>query len=221
MRSHTVPQKLLKQFAYEDAVTKSLRLWRYVKGRSPYPHASPKTATRVDGYFAVPSDADVEAQLESRLAREIEDPVNGFLLDLSSSNFALTQTQRHQMTRYIALLFHRSMSRRSAGGHIQEIKARALQTFLGNERQLATVSVHWGLKAFFEGLRLPLITSEDVADSARKMLDGISSPSTRQEAFVSGIVGAVAVLDEPMFHGEWGVVRTTPDEPFIFPMPPS
>jgi|HubBroStandDraft_6_1064221.scaffolds.fasta_scaffold335421_1 hypothetical protein len=215
MRSHTVPQRLLKQFAYEDLTTKSLRLWRYSKGKPPYPRASPKTATRIDGYFAVPTDERIEAQVETRLAREIEDPVNGFLADFADSNFAMTKIQRERMTRYIALLFHRSISRRSAGSHIQEIKAQALQAFLSNESQLTTVAVHWGLNAHFKGLTLPPITSKDVEQAARKMLDGISSASTRQEAFVTGLVGAVAVLDEPMFRGEWRVLRTTPDEPFI------
>jgi hypothetical protein len=47
------------------------------------------------------------------------------------------------------------------------------------------------------------------------MLDGIRSPSAQQEAFVGGIIGAIAFLDEPMFRGKWKVIRTTPDEPFI------
>jgi hypothetical protein len=215
MRSHTVPQRLLKQFANDDTTTKSLRLWKYAKGKPPYPRASPKSATRLEGYFAVPRDAALESRVEDRLAREIEGPVNGFLAEFSNPNFTLTDTQRQQMTRYISLLFFRCMSRRSAGSHIQEIKALALQKFLSNDCQLATVAVHWGLNAYFKGLRLPLITSEDVADAAQRMLANIRSASSQQESFVDGIVGAIAVLDEPMFHGEWRVVRTSADDPFI------
>lgn len=215
MRSHTVPQRLLKQFAYDDAVTKSLRLWRYAKGKPPYPRASPKSATRLDGYFAVPSDAELESRVEGRLAREIEDPVNGFLSDFSNPNFVLTDNQRLQMTRYVSLLFHRSRSRRSAGGHIGDRVVNALQKFLGNDRQLATVAAHWGMNNYFKGLRLRLITSEDVANAARRMVADRKTASAEQESFVNGIVGAISALDEVMLHGEWSMLRTTADDPFI------
>jgi hypothetical protein len=101
---------------------------------------------------------ELESGVEDRLAREIEDPVNGFLSDLTDTTFGLTDTQRRQMTRYITMLFFRCMSRRSAGSHIQEIKANAFRKFLENERQLETVAAHWGMNAYFKGLGLPLIT---------------------------------------------------------------
>ena len=63
---------------YDDPITKSRRLWRYQKGRSPYPNASPRTATRWDGHFADPADSAKEAEIEVRLKREFEDPVNEF-----------------------------------------------------------------------------------------------------------------------------------------------
>jgi hypothetical protein len=215
MRSHTVPQRLLKQFAYDDEVTRSLRLWRYTKGRPPYPRASPKTATRVDGYFAVASDADLESRLETRLACEIEDPVNAFLAEFSDQGLILTEAQLQQMTRYISLLFHRCRSRRSAGSHLQEVKTYALQKFLSNERQLATVAAHWGINACLRGLMLPLITSEDVANAAGRMLASFSLPSSQQEGFVSGLVGVFSAVDQPMLRGDWSVVRTTANDPFI------
>jgi hypothetical protein len=95
MKSHTVPQRLLEQFAYRDASTNSRRLWRYEKGRAPYRKASPQTATAVDGFFTNPSDQKFEQQLEKRLAYEIEDPVNAFmpgLADPKSSNQFRCQT---------------------------------------------------------------------------------------------------------------------------------
>jgi len=54
VNSHTVPRKLLDQFAYDDPVTRSRRLWRYEKNKPPYGFASPKTATRFDGHFLDP-----------------------------------------------------------------------------------------------------------------------------------------------------------------------
>ena len=82
MKSHTVPKKLLEQFAYQDAVTRSLRLWRYEKNRAPYGKAPPKTATRWDEHFADPANAAKEAALEARLNQEFEVPVNDFLGEL-------------------------------------------------------------------------------------------------------------------------------------------
>lgn len=79
MHSHTVPQRLLRHFAYRDGHTKSIRLWRYEKNRKPYWKASPETATAFERHFANPVDADVEAKIENRLANEIEDPVNQFI----------------------------------------------------------------------------------------------------------------------------------------------
>src|SRR5580704_8349535 len=79
MKSHTVPKKLLELFAFDDPVTRSKRLWRYQKGRTPYGRAAPKTATRFDGHFADPANATREAQLEEQLERKFEHPVNQFI----------------------------------------------------------------------------------------------------------------------------------------------
>src|SRR5271157_5845302 len=120
MKSHTVPRKLLEQFAYSDPRTKSLRLWRYEKGRAPYWKASPESATRIDGHFSDPRDAEKEAALEAQLAREYEEPVNQFLFRLGDSSLLLTDVYRAQLTRYVTLLFNRSEARRAATRHQQE-----------------------------------------------------------------------------------------------------
>jgi hypothetical protein len=83
MKSHTVPRFLLDQFAYDDPKTKSRRLWQYAKGRAPSGKASPTTATRIDQHFSDPADAQREAQLETKLNQEFEDPVHKFLRLLS------------------------------------------------------------------------------------------------------------------------------------------
>jgi hypothetical protein len=81
MFSHTVPQKLLEQFAYDDPRTKSKRLWQYQKSLPPWWKGSPKTATAWDSHFADPANAAKEEQLELRLKQEFEDPVNDFIED--------------------------------------------------------------------------------------------------------------------------------------------
>ena len=101
MQSHTVPRKLLDQFAYDDPVTKSRRLWQYAKGRAPWRRASPTTATRVNGQFSDPEDAAKEAELEDRLNREFEMPVNEFIEQVGFRTFVLSSLHVRQLTAYV------------------------------------------------------------------------------------------------------------------------
>jgi hypothetical protein len=75
-----VPQKLLKQFAYEDLHTKSLRLFCYQKGLPPHP-ISPKRATAFEGYFSDPDNPAKENEIETRLNNEFENAVHCFLFE--------------------------------------------------------------------------------------------------------------------------------------------
>ena len=84
IESHTVPQSLLERFAYNDPHTKSSRLWRYARARPQYNKQSPKSATRYGGHFSDPENAAAEAEIEQRLAREFENPVNHFVHLLSA-----------------------------------------------------------------------------------------------------------------------------------------
>jgi hypothetical protein len=216
MKSHTVPKRLLRQFAYPEASTKSDRLWRYEKGRPPYPKASPDTATRVEGHFVDPSDDEIEAAIERRLAYEIEDPVNQFIARFCDPKFAMTEGQRRKMTRYVTLLFNRSVARRNATKHLLEIRNSALNSFLSNEIQLATVAAHWSIDAFFKGLNFGrLLTTEDVRNAARRYL--VTSPSGReaQEWYAQGTLRAIASFDGILFGGEWRLLPASPGEAFM------
>jgi uncharacterized protein DUF4238 len=112
VESHTVPRKLLEQFAHDDAITKSKRLWRYEKGRPPYKKASPRTATRIDRRFSDPEDATKESEIEARLNREFEEPVNKFLFEIADPGFVPTEERRRLLTFYVTLLFQRSEANR-------------------------------------------------------------------------------------------------------------
>src|SRR5688500_7224708 len=114
MLSHTVPKKLLEHFAYDDPVTRSKRLWRYQKAKPPYARAAPRSATRWDGHFADPANAAKEEEIEGRLQREFENPVNQFIELLNYQTFAFSATHRRLLTGYITILFHRSRARRGA-----------------------------------------------------------------------------------------------------------
>lgn len=216
MNSHTVPQRLLEQFAYFDERTRSLRLWRYEKDRRPYWKASPETATTVDRHFASHEDASLEQHIERRLAYEVEDPVHCFLPDFVDPTFVLSPSQRSSMTRYVALLFNRSMARRRGTSHLQDVKIHALRKFLETDWQLLTVAAHWNLKAYFTGLSLGrLMTKEDVSRAALGLVEEHQSPTAEQEAFAGSIVRAMEVFDRKTFRGEWRTVRTEAEHPFI------
>jgi len=216
MKSHTVPRRLLRQFSYFDATTKSERLWRYQKGKPPSPKASPKTAARVDGHFENPIDAAQEALIEQRLANEVEGPVNRLFDGLNDPAFTFTEDRRRPLTRYITLLFNRSMARRNATQHIISVRNYALQQFLQNDVQLMTVATHWNLDAFFRGLNFGrLFTPTDVAGAAVRYIAADPTGSSLQESYSQSIIHAMTQFDEAMFLGEWRRIYTSPDKPFI------
>src|SRR5258708_6030481 len=214
MKSHTVPQRLLKQFAFHDSITDSLRLWKYTKGLQPSSKASPRTATRIEGHFASPTDSALERTVETRLAIEIEDPVNKFLANFEDLHWTMTESQRRAMTRYITLLFNRCMAKRAAATHQQAITAYALGKFLENRDQLLTVAAHWTIKETCRGRNL-VFRAEDVALGVRKQLELSQTEAAKQSGFADSVITAMESFDHQMFSGEWNMVRTAPDDPFL------
>jgi hypothetical protein len=77
MESHPVPKNLLEQFAYDDSIARSKRLWRYEKGRPPYKKASPRTATRIDLHFSDPDDTS-KAKLKSVSIENLKNRLTSF-----------------------------------------------------------------------------------------------------------------------------------------------
>lgn len=152
MKSHTVPRKLLEQFAYSDPVTKPLPSWRYEKGRRPYWKASPESATGIECHFADPSDAAKGAGVETRLAHEYEEPVNQFLYRLDDPSFTPSDLKCRHLAFYITLLFNRSEARRSAAVHLQRVTRHAYEKFLSNDTQVATVAAKWNIDLLPGGL---------------------------------------------------------------------
>lgn len=216
MKSHTVPRKLLEQFAYPDPKTGSPRLWRYEKDRAPFPKATPKTATTSDGHFSDPDDAAKEEQLEIRLAQKFEQPVNDFLFKTASSELSLTNEQRRQLAFYVTLLFFRSTARRRASSHLQQVTRNAYDQFLRNESQVLTVAAKWNLELYFSGrLRSGLVTSADVKVAARDLLQKHLTEMSAQSSYVAIIGKMMSECDEKLSLGQWDCIRTTLDNPFI------
>src|SRR5665213_2311660 len=104
MDSHTVPEKLLKQFAFEHP-KKGLRLWRYQKGRAPYWDVSPSKATVIAGHFSDPRDAAREESIEVSLNQLFENPVHDFIEQLSFKTFVFAAHHTVALAPYIALLW--------------------------------------------------------------------------------------------------------------------
>ena len=187
----------------------------------PYPRASPKTATRIDGFFAKSDDQAAEGIIERKLAEKIEDPVHKFISKFDDPAWSIDEHQRRQMTRYIILLFNRCEARKEGTKHTQKIQAITLQRFLDDEVRLITVAAQWNIKALLGGKRLPgLITAHTVAVAAKRLMHYLQTDLAHQDAFVNLIVTALAgshtpQADEAMIEGEWKVIRTDPNEPFI------
>jgi hypothetical protein len=209
MESHTVPRKLLEQFAYDDAITGSKRLWRYEKGRPPYKKASPRTATRINRHFSDPEDATKEPEIEKRLNREFEEPVNKFLFEIADPCFISTGERRRQLTFYVTLLFQRSEARRLASTHLQEVFEHALELFIENESQVLTVAAKWSLESG------SFVTKDQVVKMVRARSGDHFKGVNAQRSYVGMIQKMMSELDNELFSGEWNYIRTVPTDPFI------
>jgi hypothetical protein len=215
MQSHTVPRKLLEQFAYYSEATTAKRLWRYEKNRAPYWKASPKTATRIDGHFIDPESAEKEAEIETRLNREFEEPVNRFLFKLTEPGFALTDGRRRELTFYVTLLFLRSEARRKASLHLQKVVKLTYDLFMANDIQVRTVAAKWSMDLLHIGVRRCLVTREQVLARARAVTADVAEEVRAQQSYVSTLQTFMSKIDEKIFAGKWGCIRTDASDPFI------
>jgi hypothetical protein len=216
INSHIVPKCLLEQFAYEDTKTQSLRLWRYRRGLTPRWDAAPKSAARCAGYFESSQDAEAEAQIEIRLAQEIENPVHKFLPKFADRTFRLDSHQRVSLAKYIPVLFNRSRARRAAMKTTQRISNENLQRLLSNPQQLATIAAKWNIDAFYKGLRFHrLINAQDVEDRALKVFQQNSSVQDQQNRFVDWMLHCLTFTDQNLSAGTWTILRTNAEEPFL------
>ena len=215
MNSHTVPKKLLKQFAYEDSGTKSLRLYCYQKGIPPY-IVSPKSATAFEGYFVDPDDPTKEKKLETRLNEEFENPVHRFLPEVNSPSFVLTDIQRRQMTHYLTLLFWRSMAARDGRKHFEQVTQQAKEQFLSNEVQLLTVTAKWNIDRLFSGRPQRFFeTRQDIIQIVNRIAKYFQTERNRQKRFIKSIERWMSEFDNVTYEGQWEFLRTSTDNPYI------
>jgi hypothetical protein len=218
VRSHTVPRFLLDQFAYDDPVTGSRRLWQYSRDREPWWKASPSTATRFDHHFQDPNDPTREERLEIRLNQEIENPVHRFLPELRFGD--LFPWQPHyvrSLTRYITLLFNRSRNRKGATREHAQIQVESLRMLIANEDQIARIAARWTIEQVNRGMPpdRAVVTAEEVRLRLNETIELIQTEHHIQTTYVDAMERALAFLDNNLANGQWGIVTTTRDDPFI------
>lgn len=215
MKSHTVPKKLLEQFAYYDPVTRSKRLWRYQKGRAPYGAAAPKTATRWAGHFSHPADGGKEAELEERLEREFEHPVNQFLDMIGYRTFVLQPRQIRALTGYITMLFTRSRARRAASEGHADITIEALRSLLSDEQRLSDLIGRYTMEVLARGIDTRMVTREEVTAEIEKTIAAHSGGQEAQRRYIQSVEVMMEFEDDNMLNGEWVIIHAEPDKPFV------
>jgi Protein of unknown function (DUF4238) len=218
VKSHTVPRFLLDQFAYDDPVTRSRRLWQYSRDRAPWWKTSPSTATRFDHHFEDPADPAREERLEKRLNQEIENPVHRFLPELRFGS--LFHWQPHyveKLTRYITLLFNRSRNRKGATRENVRVQVESLQSLIANEDQISQIAARWTIEQIRRGMapENAVVTVDEVRMRLNETVELIQTEEHIQTTYVDAMERALDFLDNGLVGGQWGILNTTTDDPFI------
>jgi hypothetical protein len=215
MESHTVPRKLLDQFAYDDAKTRARRLWQYAKDREPWWKASPRTATRVSGHFADPEDSEREAKLEMRLNDEFENPVHCFIDQMRYRTFVLSRLHIRHLTRYVTLLFNRSEARRGATKQQIDVGIESLQALTSDEEKLGKIAARWTFDILKTHPLQTIVTIDDVRQSGIDMIERMRTANHEQTTYVDSMERAMAFLDEQIDGGQWNMLYVDPSTPFV------
>lgn len=200
-----MPKKLLEQFAYDDPITKSKRLWQYQKGKAPWGRASPKSATRRQGHFAHPENAATEAELEERLEREFEHPVNQFIEAIGYRTFVLQPRHIRALTGYLTMLFNRSRARRAASPQQVDIMVQALKSLLSDEERLSALIGKLTMEIIRLGLDVRMVTREEVVAAIEKNIAGHSDADEPQRRYIQTIETMIKFADQYMLNGDWNI----------------
>jgi len=121
----------------------------------------------VNGQFADPENSAKEAELENRLNREFETPVNEFIEQVGFRTFVLSPLHIRQLTAYVSLLFHRSKARRSATQQQLDIAVESYTALLANQDQLSQIAGKWTLDIIGRGHPL-LITAQNATAAVER-----------------------------------------------------
>lgn len=216
MFSHTVPRKLLEQFAYDDPRTKSKRLWQYQKGLPPWWKASPSRATAWNGHFSDPAHPAKEAQIELRLKREFEDPVNEFIEMIGYRTFFLDARRIYLLTGYVRMLFNRSVARQSASSIHAVTRMDAFRALQKDDEKLGELAAKYTMDMIQLGHPLRRsVTKQEVIEETEKTIGLHSDPSEARRDYIQALETMMNFPDETMLDGMWGVMTTDAAHPFV------
>lgn len=198
--------RLLKQFAYLEPKTNSLRLWRYQRGMRPAGSASPRSETRIEGYFAKPSDSAFEESIEKLLADKVENEVHDFLPQLASQLFVFSDHHKRALTRYIALLFIRCPGWKLAVRARTDETRRRLEAFIENEDAFLKYVLKISIKE-----KQPL-SPEAFKGAYQKYLSRLETAETLQEQFAQTLDRWKHVFDLHLYRGHWDILYSDGDQ---------
>lgn len=215
MKSHTVPEKLLKQFAFEHPV-KGLRLWRYQKTREPYWDVSPNKATVVEGQFFDPRNAKREESIETELNQRFENPVHNFIDQLGFRAFVFGANHTIALGPYIALLWHRSKARKKVTHLHRDLSIQTFEKLKTRNDLLERIAASWTHdKIRQSGSLSEPVGVGKVIETIDRFIERFNSPG-HDETSYADTMERVMVGEDTTFDGaSWGIIHTKPKDPFV------
>lgn len=215
MKSHTVPEKLLRQFAFRHPV-KGSRLWRYQKDKEPYWDVSPSKATVIEHHFFDPLDPAREESIETRLNQRFEDTVHNFIEQLGFQTFVFGAHHASTLAPYIALLWHRSKARKAVTTLHSNLSIESLEKLKNRDDLLERIAANWTLKKIGLDRRLnkPIGVSNAI-ETIDALIVSFKHPG-RVKTSYADMMERVMEDEGATFDGAiWRIVHTESDNPFV------
>jgi hypothetical protein len=215
MKSHTVPEKLLKQFAFEHPV-KGLRLWRYQKSREPYRDVSPSKATVVEGQFFDPRNAKREERIETELNHRFENPVHDFIEQLGYRAFVFGANHTVALAPYIALLWHRSKARKRVTRLHRDLSIETFEKLKKRNDLLERIAASWTHDKIRHGRSLsePVGVGK-VIEAIDRFIGRFNSPGHDETSYADTMERVMEGEDTTFDGARWRIFHTEPEDPFV------
>jgi hypothetical protein len=215
MKSHTIPEKLLTQFAFEHPV-KGLRLWRYQKTREPYWDVSPSRATVIEGQFFDPHNAKREERIETELNQRFENPVHNFIEQLGFRTFVFGANHTVALAPYIALLWHRSKARKKVTRLHRDLSIETFEKLKRRNDLLERIAASGTQDKIRQsrGLSEPVGVGK-VIEVMDRFIERFNSPGHDETSYADTMERMMVGEDTTFDGARWGIVRTEPNDPFV------
>jgi hypothetical protein len=153
-------------------------------------------------------------EVEARLQREFEDPVNQFIDLICYRTFAFTPTQIRLLTGYMTILFHRSRARRAASGGQKDNLIDALRALRADDDMRAQLVAKQTMDLVPGGLRR-MLTKEELVTAIENNIAAHTTGDVAQRGYARTMETMMAFVDEGLRNGEWGILHAEPDKPFV------